>query len=118
MYRFLTMNIYGFSPKRESFFEMIDKLMTPGLHGIELSGNPWSCDCRLRALKEWIVTANVPHTIEPTCASPPRLENKQFAELSVEEFACPPDLLSAPRFVEANAGKPSHIPVFLNRCAL
>jgi hypothetical protein len=43
-----------------------------GLHGIELSGNPWACDCRLRALKEWIVTANVPHTIEPTCASPPR----------------------------------------------
>ena len=84
---------------------MIYELATPGLHGIELSGNPWSCDCRLRALKEWIVTANVPHTIEPTCASPPRLENKQFAELAVEEFACPPDLLSAPRFVEANAGK-------------
>jgi netrin-G1 ligand len=37
-----------------------------GLHGIELSGNPWACDCRLRALKEWLLAANVPQTIEPT----------------------------------------------------
>ena len=76
-----------------------------GLHGIELSGNPWSCDCRLRPLKEWLIAANVPQTVEPTCSTPPRLESKKFAELSVDEFACPPDLLSAPRFVEANAGK-------------
>ena len=76
-----------------------------GLHGIELSGNPWSCDCRLRPLKEWLVASNVPQAFEPTCASPPRLENKKFIELTVDEFACPPDLLSAPRFVEANAGE-------------
>jgi len=34
-----------------------------------------------------------------------RLENKQFAELNVDEFACAPDLLAAARFVEANSGK-------------
>lgn len=33
-----------------------------GLHSIELSGNPWRCDCRLRALKRWLVAANVPLT--------------------------------------------------------
>lgn len=56
-------------------------------------------------MKEWLIAANVPQTVEPTCSTPPRLESKKFAELSVDEFACPPDLLSAPRFVEANAGK-------------
>jgi hypothetical protein len=43
------------------------------------------------------------HKIDPSSA-PARLENKRFADLNVDEFACPPDLLSAPRFVEANAG--------------
>jgi len=64
-----------------------------------------SCDCRLRPLKEWLLSSNVPQTVEPMCATPPRLEGKRFAELAVDEFACPPDLLSAPRFVEANAGQ-------------
>lgn len=51
------------------------------------------------------ISHSLPQAVEPTCASPPRLENKKFIELTVDEFACPPDLLSAPRFVEANAGE-------------
>lgn len=31
------------------------------------------CDCRLRALKEWLVSANVPQIVEPSCAAPARL---------------------------------------------
>ena len=76
-----------------------------GLHAIELANNPWSCDCRLRPLKHWLVSNNVPHSVDPQCHSPPRLAGRPFSNLQVDEFACPPELLSAPRYVEANAGK-------------
>ena len=79
--------------------------LVAGLHAIELANNPWSCDCRLRPLKHWLVSNNVPHSQDPKCHSPPRLAGKLFANLQVDEFACPPELLSAPRYVEANAGK-------------
>ena len=83
-------------------------LIVAGLHAIELANNPWSCDCRLRPLKHWLVTNNVPHSADPQCHSPPRLAGQPFANLQVDEFACPPELLSAPRYVEANAGKVSY----------
>lgn len=76
-----------------------------GLHGIELSSNPWTCDCRLRPLKHWLKTNNVPYTTEPVCASPARLTGKKFGDLEVDEFACPPEIISAPRYVEAKSGK-------------
>jgi len=76
-----------------------------GLHAIELANNPWACDCRLRPLKHWLVSNNVPHSTDPTCAMPQRLAGLKFANLQVDEFACPPELLSAPRYVEANVGE-------------
>lgn len=76
-----------------------------GLHGIELSNNPWDCDCRLRPLKHWLITYNVPYTDEPVCASPSRINGKTFGSLDVDEFACPPEIISAPRYVEAKSGK-------------
>ena len=36
---------------------------------------------------------------------PQRLAGLKFANLQVDEFACPPELLSAPRYVEANVGE-------------
>lgn len=76
-----------------------------GLHVIELANNPWGCDCRLRPLKNWLISNNVPYSVDPKCAQPPRLAGQQFANLQVDEFACPPKLLSAPRYVEANMGE-------------
>ena len=80
-------------------------LLFAGLHAIELANNPWACDCRLRPLKHWLVSNNVPHSTDPTCAMPQRLAGLKFANLQVDEFACPPELLSAPRYVEANVGE-------------
>ena len=43
---------------------------------------------------------------EPACASPARLSGRSFSALSSDEFACPPEIVnSAPRYVEAEAGK-------------
>ena len=80
-------------------------ILLSGLHAIELSNNPWACDCRLRPLKHWLLSNNVPHSKDLTCDSPQRLAGLKFANLQVDEFACPPELLSAPRYVEANVGE-------------
>ena len=43
--------------------------------------------------------------MDPTCQTSQRLAGLKFANLQVDEFACPPELLSAPRYVEANVGE-------------
>ena len=51
---------------------------------------------------------NVPYTTagaEPKCATPRRISGQAFSALSSDEFACPPEIVSAPRYVEAEAGK-------------
>ena len=73
---------------------------------MELSSNPWECDCRLRPLQHWLVNFNVPYTTEPQCAGPARLKGKAFGRLAVDEFACPPEVISSgPRYVEAKSGE-------------
>ncbi len=85
---------------------MTDSSLLTGLHGLELADNPWACDCRLRPLKEWLVRQNVPFAAEPVCATPARLSRRGFDSLDVNEFACPPKIISAaPRYVEAKAGE-------------
>lgn len=88
---------------REIRPKTIDSLR--GLHGIELAANPWTCDCRLRPLKRLLLSDRVPLAEEPRCQEPPRLKGKAFNQLDVEEFACPPKVISMPKYVEASAGK-------------
>ena len=76
-----------------------------GLHGIELSSNPWTCDCDLRPLKQLLDGGNVPYTEEPVCSEPRRISGRRFGDLLASEFACPPEIVSAPRVVDANAGE-------------
>ena len=54
------------------------------------------------------MTHNVPYTTggaSPVCKEPKRIAGRTFGELATDEFACPPEILSAPRYVEAEAGK-------------
>ena len=47
----------------------------------------------------------MPYLNEPQCASPaPRMTGKAFSHLRLDEFACPPELLTRPKFVQANSG--------------
>lgn len=73
------------------------------LRVIDLSDNPWTCDCRLRDLKMWLSKHKLFST--PSCASPTRLANKPFSELTLEEFACKPEILPVSRHVEAAVGE-------------
>lgn len=75
------------------------------LHGVELHDNPWHCDCRLRAVKEWITHHNIPYPIAPVCSGgPERVIHKTFPELHVDDFACKPEILPVNRYIEATAG--------------
>ncbi|PRD38253.1 UNVERIFIED_CONTAM: Lrfn5 [Trichonephila clavipes] len=63
------------------------------LHGITLDGNPWTCDCELRGLRQWLNDNNVPY-IPPTCYRPYRLRDKIWTEVNIEDYACAPTFLN------------------------
>ncbi|XP_071044246.1 leucine-rich repeat-containing protein 24-like [Parasteatoda tepidariorum] len=71
------------------------KTMMPfkNLHGITLDGNPWTCDCELRGLRQWLNDNNVPY-IPPTCYRPIRLRDKIWTEVNIEDYACAPTFLN------------------------
>lgn len=75
------------------------------LHGVDLHDNPWNCDCRLRSVKEWILTYNIPYSEPPICSGgPERVIHKTFNDLSIDDFACKPEMLPVARHIEAVAG--------------
>lgn len=72
------------------------------LHAIELHNNPWYCDCRLRAIKEWLTKTNILHSESLLClGGPERLINKSFKDLHLDDFACKPEILPSTRFIES-----------------
>lgn len=80
------------------------------LHGVELHDNPWLCDCRLRAAKEWLTDNNIPYPVAPVCSGgPERVIDKTFAELHVDDFACKPEILPISRYIEATTGENASI---------
>ena len=80
------------------------------LHGIELHDNPWMCDCRLRDAKLWLMQQNVPYPVAPACAGgPERVLDQTFAELSIDDFACKPEILPSNHYVEATMGENASI---------
>lgn len=75
------------------------------LHWVELHDNPWLCDCRLRAAKLWLTDKNIPYPVAPVCSGgPERVQDKTFAELQVDDFACKPEMLPMRRYVESVSG--------------
>lgn len=74
------------------------------LHGVDLHDNPWHCDCRLRAVKEWLTHNNIPNPIPAVCSGPERIVHRTFSELTIDEFACKPEILQVSRYIEATNG--------------
>jgi len=74
------------------------------LHSLTLHGNPWACDCHLRPLLNWLQDANLPMVDLPKCRTPKRLAGQRFADIPLENFACPPEIIAASRYIEANIG--------------
>ena len=64
------------------------------LYTMDLHQNPWNCDCDLRPAREWMIKYNVPLSIPPTCSGPEKLQGMMWNSLELDEFACPPQILS------------------------
>ncbi|CAH1160021.1 unnamed protein product [Phaedon cochleariae] len=114
--------IQNIAPKAFEGIEMLESLKLNGnrlselrlrtvetlsrLHGVELHDNPWHCDCRLRSVKEWLVTNNIPYPENPTCSGgPERVIHKTFTEIHIDDFACKPEMLPVSRYIEAVTGE-------------
>lgn len=62
----------------------------PLLYSFELENNPWHCDCHLRFVQEWVRLNSIPQSLPTTCQEPPRLGNKEWHLIDLDELACPP----------------------------
>jgi len=69
--------------------------LSHSLVAIQLHRNPMACDCRLRALRQWLNSNNVPPTVPPTCEGPARIAGKAWDDLTDDDFACKPQVLRA-----------------------
>jgi len=60
-------------------------------------GNPWTCDCRLRWLRRWVISRPSVNwnfaRKTPSCAAPPLLRSVSWKHLDVDQFACPSSVL-------------------------
>ncbi|VVC35803.1 Immunoglobulin subtype,Immunoglobulin-like domain,Immunoglobulin-like fold,Leucine-rich repeat [Cinara cedri] len=76
------------------------------LHGIEMHNNPWKCDCHLRDVHRWLNNNTAPHTMEPKCHEPDRLQGSTIRKLATEDLACSPVAATKlPSSIETDAGK-------------
>lgn len=72
----------------------------PRLKTLTMDGNRWSCDCRLREFRTWLIpdVPNKLYSVPQVCSSPSRLENRKWEDVKGAEFACEPEV-----FVLANS---------------
>lgn len=81
-------------------------VLPKSLHGINLHGNRWNCDCNMVDLHKWLVNFNIPQQIEdPKCLYPPRLTGEVIKFLKYDELACLPDITPTTLYLELAEGR-------------
>uniref|UniRef100_UPI00398EC3DB platelet glycoprotein IX n=1 Tax=Pristiophorus japonicus TaxID=55135 RepID=UPI00398EC3DB len=66
---------------------MFDKLQN--LRKIDLSGNPWNCDCHIGYLKHWLEDQKLNSNLPVLCSAPVLINGKQILDLTGNEYpAC------------------------------
>lgn len=81
------------------------RILPDYLRGIELQGNPWTCDCQLRELHSWLQSFMISHSAEPVCASPAKYAGRTVKSISGGELACLPDVSPTSFYLEIGEGK-------------
>ncbi|XP_022659879.1 uncharacterized protein LOC111249804 [Varroa destructor] len=66
--------------------------LPPQLYGVNLEENPWTCDCEMRQVRQWMEENNIPLSAPPKCAHPHRLQGVSWQALELADFACAPEL--------------------------
>lgn len=81
-------------------------ILPQSLHGINMQGNGWNCDCKMVDLHAWLVNYNVPQQGEdPKCMSPERLAGEAIKFLKTDDLACMPNVSPAKLFFEISEGQ-------------
>ncbi|XP_063695154.1 leucine-rich repeats and immunoglobulin-like domains protein 2 [Bolinopsis microptera] len=63
------------------------------LHKLEVSGNPWQCDCYLEWLRQYLLTKQVDHTL--TCSAPSELRGIKITAIP-QPLVCVVPVIAAP----------------------
>lgn len=81
------------------------RVLPESLKGVELQGNTWQCDCHILDLREWLLTFNVPQTIEPMCNGPQSHKGRSIKLVPTPELACLPDVSPTSFYLELGEGR-------------
>lgn len=66
----------------------------PNLKTLTLDGNNWSCDCRLKNFRTWLIS-EIPRTlysVSQICSEPMRLKGRYWEDVKPSDFACAPQV--------------------------
>lgn len=81
-------------------------ILPQSLHGINMQGNRWNCDCNLIDLHSWLNNYNVPQQFEdPKCMYPERLAGSTIKYLKVDDLACKPVITPSILYLELMEGR-------------
>lgn len=81
-------------------------VLPTSLHGINLYGNAWNCDCNLMEFHRWLLTYQTPQQIDdPKCSGPERLSGRTIKWLRPAELACVPDIRPTTLHLEVAEGQ-------------
>uniref|UniRef100_A0A336KA20 CSON006088 protein n=1 Tax=Culicoides sonorensis TaxID=179676 RepID=A0A336KA20_CULSO len=84
---------------------MGSNILPTTLHGINLQGNRWNCDCNLIDIHTWLNRFNVPQQEEPKCVSPTKLAGRVIKHVKVGDLACIPEIEPNAFFIEVSEGR-------------
>lgn len=74
----------------ETTLSTLTKLKT-----LTIDGNKWSCDCRLKGFRNWLIPNNIPrkiYSVSQICSEPQRLQGRNWEDIKITEFACSPNV--------------------------
>ena len=74
------------------------------LKTLQLHVNPWLCDCRLKAFRDYVVNRNL-YKPPTTCHEPARLNKKHWNKIETMDFACKPIITIPREFVFSSPGR-------------
>ena len=83
---------------------LMQDLLVPlkSLQHLTLNNNPWTCDCRLRPMRQWMLDNKIASVTAPTCARPKRVSGTSWQRLELDEFVCAPHVSAVTEQVEAD----------------
>ncbi|EZA55253.1 Leucine-rich repeat-containing protein [Ooceraea biroi] len=95
----LTLDGNNFSTLQLQSFESL-----PKLGSLELQNNPWNCNCHLKKFRDWTIERKL-YTKPTTCQEPPNMAGKMWDEVTSDEFACRPKIVTIGPASKVEMGK-------------